>query len=43
MNLSAEKEWWKDIEKGVVNTMGDGEGGMNWESSIDMYTLPSVK
>ena len=44
MNLSAEKEWWKDIEKGVVNTMGDGEGGMNWESRIETYTsITNVK
>ena len=28
MNLLTEKEWRKDIEKGLVNTMGDGEGGM---------------
>ena len=27
-----------DIEKRLVDTEEDGEGGMNWDSSIDMYT-----
>ena len=29
-----------DIEKGLVDTAGKREGGMNWESSIEIYTLP---
>ena len=32
-----------DIENGLVNTVGNGESGTNRESSIDIYTLPSVK
>ena len=26
-----------------MNTAGEGEGGANWESSIEIYTLPNVK
>ena len=26
-----------------MDTVGEGEGGMNGESSIDIYTLPCVK
>ena len=26
-----------------MNTLGAGEGGMNWESSNDIYALPYVK
>ena len=29
-----------DTEKGLVDTVGKGEGGMNWEISIDLYTVP---
>ena len=32
-----------DAENGLVDTAGEGEGGTNWESSTDMYTLPYVK
>ena len=44
--------WWTylqgrkrdaDVENGLVDTGGDGEGGTNWESSMDIYTLPCVK
>ena len=44
--------WWTysqcrnrdaDIENGLVNTVGKGEGRTNWESNIDIYTLPCVK
>ena len=44
--------WWTylqgrngdiDIENRLVNTAGEGEGGINWESSMDIYTLPRVK
>ena len=31
-----------DIENGFVNTVGEGDGGANWESSTDTYTLPCV-
>ena len=43
--------WWtylqgsnrdSDIENRLVNTAGEGEGGANWESSIETYTLPCV-
>ena len=43
--------WWtylqgsnrdSDIENWLVNTAGEGEGGANWESSIETYTLPCV-
>ena len=32
-----------DIENKLVYTVGKGEGGMNWDSSIEIYTLPHVK
>ena len=32
-----------DIENRLVDTAGEGEGGMNWESSIEIYALPCVK
>ena len=32
-----------DIENRLVDTVGDGEGGMNWESSTETYTLLYVK
>ena len=32
-----------DIENGLMDTAGEGEGGKNWESSIDIYTLSCVK
>ena len=44
--------WWTylqgrnrdaDIENGLVDTAGEGEDGMNWECSIETYTLPYVK
>ena len=28
-----------DVETGLVDTGCEGEGGINWESSINMYTL----
>ena len=28
-----------EVENGLVDTRGEGEGGTNWESSIDIYTL----
>ena len=32
-----------DVETGLVDPGCEGEGGMNWESSIDIYTLQCVK
>ena len=32
-----------DIENGNVYRGGEGEGGMNWEGNINIYTLPCVK
>ena len=32
-----------DLENGLVDTAGEGEGGTNWESSIEIYILPYVK
>ena len=40
--------WWTyfqgrnrdaDVKKGLVDTVGEREGGTNWESSMDIYTL----
>ena len=27
----------------ILDTVGEGAGGMNWESSTETYTLPYVK
>ena len=35
--------WGACIENGLADTVGEGEGGTNWESSIEIYTLPYVK
>ena len=44
--------WWPylqgrnrdaDTEDRLVDTAGAGEGGMNWESSTEIYALPYVK
>ena len=44
--------WWTyvdgsngdaDIENRLVYTVGEGEGGTNWDNSIETYTLPHVK
>ena len=42
--LKAELPWNSDtdVENRYVGTVGEGEGGVNWESGIDMYTLPYV-
>ena len=32
-----------DIENKLVDPVEEGEGGTNWESSIDIYTLLSIK
>ena len=31
-----------DKENGLVDTVGEGEGGRNWESIMETYTLPYV-
>ena len=31
------------IQKKLMDTVGEGKEGMNRESSIEIYTLPSVK
>ena len=33
----------RDIEKGLMHRVREGESGANWETSIDMYTPPCVK
>ena len=32
-----------DIGNRLVDTVGEGEGGMNWEKCMETYTLPYVK
>ena len=32
-----------DLENRLVDTVGEEEGGMNWENSIETHTLPYVK
>ena len=32
-----------DIENGLMDIAGEGEGGKNWESIIDIYTPSCVK
>ena len=45
-------EWWTylqnnsgntDIENRLVDTAGEGEGGTNWQNSMETYALPYVK
>ena len=43
MNLSPRQDRDASIDNGLVGTGCEGEGGTNWESSTDRYTLPSVK
>ena len=31
------------VENRLVDTVAEGEGGMNWESGIDIYTPSRVK
>ena len=31
------------VENGLVDTVGEGEGGTNRESSTNIYTLPRAK
>ena len=32
-----------DIENGLVETLGEGEGRTNWDGHIDACTLPCIK
>ena len=32
-----------DVKNRLLNTVGEGEGGMIWENSIETYILPCVK
>ena len=32
-----------DVENGRMETAGEAEGELNWESSMDVYPLPCVK
>ena len=32
-----------DMENRLVDVVGEGEGGMNWESSIETYILLDAK
>ena len=43
MNLFARKKGDANIEKRLVDTVREGENGMNGESSIDVYALPGAK
>jgi len=33
----------EDVKNGLVDTGGEEEGGMNWETRIDIYLLHYVK
>lgn len=39
----AAKEWWHRCREQTVDTMGEGERGMNRKSSIDIYTAAAAK
>ena len=43
MNLFAGQQWRDRHKNRLVDTVGEGEGGMNSESSFEIYTLPCVK
>ena len=43
MNLFAGKEWRCRCREQTVNTVGEEEGGMNWESGTDICALSWVK
>ena len=32
-----------DVKNRFVDTVGEGEGGMIWETSIETYALPNIK
>ena len=41
--LRGGSKWDSDIKNRPLNSLGEGEGGMIWENSIEIYTLPYVK
>ena len=41
--IELESKLVKDTEKRHVDIVGEGESGMNGESSIALYTLPCIK
>ena len=43
MNLFAEQQWRCRRRERLVDTGGKREGGMNRESSIEIYTLLYIK
>ena len=43
MNLLAGQEKRQRCREWTYGHRGEGEGGMNWEIRIDIYTLPGVK
>ena len=40
MNFFVRQKQTTDVENGQMDTEEEGEGGMNWERSIDMNILP---
>ena len=34
---------FSDVKNGLLDSVGEGEGGMIWENSIETYILPYVK
>ena len=43
MDLLVGQHRYVYIENRFLDTAGEGEGGMNWEGSIETYTLLYVK
>ena len=46
MNIFTGQQWicrYRDIENRFIDTVREGEGGKNGESSFETYTLPYVK
>ena len=43
MNLFAGQEWRHRHREQTLHTVREAEGGMNRDSSTDIYTLPCVK
>ena len=37
------RNWDADRQNKLVDKAGEGEGRLNWESSVDIYTLSRVK
>ena len=43
MNLFSGKEWRHRCRNGLVDTVGEGESGMNGERNFNIFTLSSVR